>query len=63
MEFRQSPNATLQQAAQYLQVSVRTVQNYQNRGVLKTVYLGGRRFFRWSDLERIAKTGVSVASK
>ena len=57
---RKSPNATLEQAAAYLQVSQRTVQNYQNRGVLKTVYLGGRRFYRWDDVERIAKRGVPL---
>lgn len=58
MEIRKSPNATLQQAAEYLQVSLRTVQNYQRRGVLRTVYLGGRRFFRWNELQRLARNGV-----
>jgi hypothetical protein len=57
-EIRKSPNATLQQAADFLKVSQRSVQNYQDRGLLKTVYFGRRRFFRWSDLERLAKTGV-----
>jgi len=62
MELRKSPNASLEQAAQYLQVSPRTVQNFQIRGLLRTVYLGKRRFFRWSDLERLAKTGAAVVS-
>jgi len=57
---RKSPNASLEQAADYLQVSQRTVQNFQIRGLIKTVYLGKRRFFRWDDLERIAKKGVPL---
>lgn len=59
-ETRKSPNATLEQAARFLQVSARTVQNYQDRGLLPTVYFGRRRFFRWNDLERLAKSGVSL---
>jgi predicted site-specific integrase-resolvase len=55
---KKSPNATLEQAANFLQVSLRTVQNYQDRGLLKTVYLGRRRFFKWSELEKLAKHGV-----
>ena len=56
--LRKSPNATLEQAAEFLQVSSRTVQNWQDRGLLNTVYFGRRRFFRWSELEKLAKTGV-----
>lgn len=55
---RKSPNATLEQAAAFLQVSPRSVQNYQDRGLLSVVYLGRRRFFKWSELEKLAKTGV-----
>ena len=58
---RKSPNATLEQAAQFLQVSLRTVQNYQNRGLLKTIYLGRRRFFRWADIEKLAKRGAPTS--
>jgi excisionase family DNA binding protein len=61
IERRKSPNATLQQAADYLSVSARTVQNLQTRGVLGVVYLGKRRLFRWSELERIARKGVPLA--
>jgi Helix-turn-helix domain len=57
-ETRNSPNATLQQAAAFLQVSERSVQNYQDRGLLSTVRFGRRRFFRWSELEKLAKKGV-----
>lgn len=53
-------NATLDQAAQYLQVSRRTRQNYQDWGLLKPVYFGKLRFFRWAELEKLAKTGVSL---
>jgi len=61
METRQSPNATLQQAAAYLRVSERSVQNYQDRGLLKPVRFGKRRFFRWSELQKLAKNGVPPA--
>ena len=57
---RQSPNATLEQAARFLQVSPRSVQNYQDRGLLKPVRLGRGRFFRWVELERLAKTGITA---
>jgi excisionase family DNA binding protein len=57
---RKRPHATIQEAAAYLQVSQRTVQNFQVRGLLKTTYLGKRRFFRWDDLEKLAKHGVSM---
>jgi hypothetical protein len=55
---RKSPNATLEQAAQFLKVSPRSVQNYRVRGLLTTVYLGRRRFFKWSELSKLAKNGV-----
>jgi DNA-binding transcriptional MerR regulator len=61
VEPRNSPNATLEQAAAFLHVSPRSVQNYQDRGLLKVVRFGRRRFFRWSDLEKLAKTGVAHA--
>jgi hypothetical protein len=55
---RKSPNATVEQAANYLHLSKRMVQEYQARGLLKPVYFGKRRFFRWADIERLAKSGV-----
>jgi hypothetical protein len=55
---RKSPNATLEQAAQFLKVSPRSVQNYERQGLLTTVYLGRRRFFKWSELSKLAKNGV-----
>lgn len=58
---KQPLNATLEQAAKFLQLSLRSVQNYQNRGLLKPIYFGRRRFFRWSDLERLAKRGETHA--
>ena len=61
--MRQSPNATLEQAAKFLQVSPRTVQNLQIRGLLKPVHLGYRRFFHWAELEKLARKGVSVDSE
>jgi DNA-binding transcriptional MerR regulator len=51
-------NATQAQGAAYLQLSRRTMQNLQDRGLLKPIYFGRRRFYRWSDLERLAKTGA-----
>jgi predicted site-specific integrase-resolvase len=56
--IRQSPNATLKESAQFLKISPRTVQNYQARGLLKVVYLGKRRFFRWTELEKLARLGT-----
>jgi len=58
-ETRHSPNATLEQVAAYLQVSERSVQNYMVRGLLRPVYLGRRRFFRWAEIEKLAKNGVA----
>ena len=52
--LRKSPNATLDEAARFLGIS----QNYQDRGLLQTVYFGRRRLFRWAELEKLAKTGV-----
>ena len=57
-DTRKPLNATLEEAADFLRQSERQVQNYQNRGLLKPVYFGRRRFFRWSELERLAKTGA-----
>jgi hypothetical protein len=58
-ESRKSPNASLKPSADFLQVSERTVLNLQKRGVLTPVYIGKRRFFRWAELEKLAKTGVA----
>jgi len=55
---RPPANATLKQAAAYLQVSCKTVLNLADRKVLKRVPIGRRRFFRWSELERLAKHGT-----
>lgn len=54
------PNFTLDQAAAHLQLSRRTIQNLQNRGVLKPVRFGKRRFFRRADIERLARSGTTV---
>jgi hypothetical protein len=56
--IRQSPNATLAEGAQFLKISPRSLQNYQARGLLKVVYLGKRRFFRWTELEKLARRGT-----
>jgi len=58
--IRPSPNATLEQAAKFLQVSPRSVQNYQDRGLLKPMHFGRLRFFRWTELQKLARTGVSL---
>jgi DNA-binding transcriptional MerR regulator len=51
-------NATLDEAATFLRVSRRTVQLYQERGLLKPVYFGKLRRFRWADIRQIEKNGV-----
>ena len=53
-------NATLRRAAEWLQVTERTVQNIADRGLLKPVRIGRRRFFRWSELEKLAKYGCKI---
>jgi DNA-binding transcriptional MerR regulator len=52
-------NATLDETAAYLKVSRRTVQLYQERGLLKPVYFGKTRLFRWKEIVALAKSGVS----
>ena len=51
------PNWTLDQAGAHLQLSRRTIQTLQNRGMLKPIYFGKRRFFRRADVEKLARTG------
>jgi hypothetical protein len=60
---RKSPNATLEQAAEFLQISCKGVRNLQDRGVINPLYIGGRRFYRWSDLEKLAKRGAPLPPK
>jgi len=50
--------ASLRQAAEYLQVCEKTILNFAARKWLTPVPLGRRRFFRWSELERLAKHGT-----
>jgi len=57
---RKSPNATLEQTAKFLQLSTRSVQNYQDRGLLKPIYFGRRRFFRCAEVEKLARHGAQV---
>jgi len=51
-------NGTLKQVAAYMQLSERSVQNYAEWGLLKPVYFGKRRMFRWAEVEKLARTGV-----
>ena len=55
---RKPKNCTLDEAAEFLNVSRRTIQNYQDRGLLSPVYFGKLRRFRWSEILRLEKTGV-----
>ena len=55
---RKSPLGTIQEVAEFLRLSHRSVQNLQSRGLLKTVYFGKKRLFRWADVERLAKNGA-----
>jgi hypothetical protein len=59
-ELRKSPLATMEQAAAYLQVSTRSVTNYQSMGWVDVRYIGKRRFFTWASLEKLAKRGAQV---
>ena len=51
-------NATLDETADYLKVSRRTVQMYQERGLLKPVRFGKLRRFRWKEIKELEKNGV-----
>ncbi len=57
-EQRERLNATLDETAQYLQVSKRTVQMYQSRGLLKPVRFGKLRRFRWKEIKELERKGV-----
>ena len=58
MEYAKLPNFTLDQTAAHLQLSRRTIQGLQEKGLLKPVWFGRRRFFRRADVEKLAKTGA-----
>lgn len=57
--MRKRPNGLLREVADHLGVSERSVLNYQEWGLLKPIYFGKKRMYRWSDVERLARTGVS----
>ena len=57
---RPAPNATLKQAAAFLQVSTKTVLNMSDRKLLTSVRLGRRRLWRWTELEKLARHGTPV---
>jgi len=56
-------SCTLEQAASFLNVSRRTIQNYQDRGLLTPVYFGKLRRFRWAEVLKLEKTGVPSPSE
>jgi excisionase family DNA binding protein len=56
-------NCTLEEAAAFLKVSRRTIQNYQDRGLLTPVYFGKLRRFRWAEVLKLEKTGVPSMSE
>jgi hypothetical protein len=60
---RTPKNCTLDEGADYLKVSRRTMQNYQVRGLLKPVYFGKLRLFRWAEVLKLEKTGVPSRSE
>lgn len=55
---RKRPNGLLDEVADFLCVSERSVLNYQQEGLLTPVYFGKKRMFRWSEVEKLARTGV-----
>lgn len=52
--------ATIAEAAAFLKVSLRTIQNYQSRGLLSTVYFGKLRRFRWAEIIELENTGAPI---
>jgi hypothetical protein len=57
-DMRKRPNGLLDEVADFLHVSERSVLNYQRQGLLTPVYFGKKRMFRWSEVEKLARTGV-----
>ena len=55
---RERLNATLEETAEYLKLSRRTVQLYQERGLLKPIRFGKLRRFRWKEIKELEKNGV-----
>ncbi len=49
--------ATLDEVAAHLRLSRRSVQLLQERGLLKPVYFGKLRRFRWKEVEQIERNG------
>ena len=58
LETPERLNATLDEAAEYLGVSKRTIQMWQERGLLRPVRFGKLRRFRWAQIREIEKNGV-----
>jgi excisionase family DNA binding protein len=51
-------NATLDETAAHFKVSRRTIQMWQERGLLKAVKFGRLRRFRWAEIKKLEKTGI-----
>ena len=62
-QTEKTPNLTQGQTAGFLQLSRRTIQNLQRRGVLKPVRFGKRVFFRRADVEKLARNGVRTETR
>jgi len=58
LDTQERSNATIEEAAHFLKVSRRTIQLWQERGLLKAVHFGRLRRFRWAELKKLEKTGV-----
>jgi excisionase family DNA binding protein len=50
--------ATLEEAADFLKVSPRTLQLWQAQGLLRTVHFGRLRRFLWAEIKQLEKSGV-----
>ena len=55
---RTPQNGTPEEVRRYLKISPRTLANYQRRGLLRPIYFGKYRRFRWAEVIKLEKNGV-----
>jgi excisionase family DNA binding protein len=53
-------NATIDEVADHLRLSRRMVQVLQERGLLRPVYFGKLRRFRWKEVLQLERSGVRL---
>ncbi len=54
------PLATKKQAANFFQISERSIDNLREKGVLKGIKIGNQIRFNWSELDALSQKGTGV---